>query len=974
MNSRLQVGLALGVVVALSWIGACSGDNRIGPPAETPPPKGMLVSHPEPLTSLARSSGSLSSLEGDELVYVSVYPGSVRGAAQVTFQNPTARFTLVAAASDGGIDPVPVPALPGDSVIVVVTDSSGQSVRFGEEVRANRPPIVIRTEPPHKKTDVPVNAALVVVFSEPMDSATITSQSIQLLANGQATGAQVALAADHLRALIAPNGGLASNTTYTLAVTTSVKDLTGLPLAQRAEVDFTTGSSSSYGISVTVSPSAATVPVGSVLQLTATVRDIHGNATGPAFRPVQWTIECCGTAVALSPSGLVRALQPGRSTITVFADSGTGSAVIDVVPAASLDVGGVWDWTETIVDPGVTTCSDTGSYVFTQTGSAFTGTSRQVGVCGTTDNTRIDPVTAGAAGGNSLSFEVGGVGGCSYAATVTTGAPDHLSGTVSCGTTATGTWAAHRPQPLASVAVAPPGSPVIDGDTVWIRAALRDGAGNRVFFRPVSWASSNQAVATVLGTADSAMLVATGPGPATITASAEGKSGTMGITVGAAGTIRTTTTTTGVDLDPEGYAVDVDGGPRTPIPTNGTVSMTPFKAGTHSVRLTGIADNCTVAEPNPSAVSVTLAETTTVAFTITCTAAGSIRVTTISTGVDVPSGYSVSVDGGTFQQVIGANAQLTFAPLGARSHTVVLGVPFHCTVSGANPVTVAVTAGSTADVTFQVTCAAVGHIAFYSPQGFVTINGDGSGAVPFPIAGYQAAWSPNGSRLAFEPFATTCAGAPSQSVVCVMNADGTGIMGLPISATPAQNGLSWSPDGSKIAFFGAGGLYTVNVDGSGSILLTSSLGVGSPNFPAWSPDGSKIAFSCGVESGNSDICVVNADGTGLTRLTTDPADDHRPSWKPDGSQIAFATTRYGLDGNGNPTIAVMNADGSGVTRIGNGDAPAWSPDGGRIAFLYQNCVDIGDCELWLMVMRADGTGSQFLSAAVYIGDTPAWRP
>ena len=207
-----------------------------------------------------------------------------------------------------------------------------------------------------------------------------------------------------------------------------------------------------------------------------------------------------------------------------------------------------------------------------------------------------------------------------------------------------------------------------------------------------------------------------------------------------------------------------------------------------------------------------------------------------------------------------------------------------------------------------------------------------------------------------------------------MNADGTGIMGLPISATPAQNGLSWSPDGSKIAFFGAGGLYTVNVDGSGSILLTSSLGVGSPNFPAWSPDGSKIAFSCGVESGNSDICVVNADGTGLTRLTTDPADDHRPSWKPDGSQIAFATTRYGLDGNGNPTIAVMNADGSGVTRIGNGDAPAWSPDGGRIAFLYQNCVDIGDCELWLMVMRADGTGSQFLSAAVYIGDTPAWRP
>jgi len=970
MNSRLHVGVALGVLIALGWISGCS-DNPSGITTETPPPKGMLVSHPEPLASLARSS-SLSSLEGDELVYVSVYPGTVRGAARVAIQNPTARFTLVAAASDGGIDPVPVPGLPGDSVIVVVTDSSGQSVRFGEEVRTSRPPIVIRTEPPHKKTDVPVNAALVAVFSEPMDSGSINPHSIQLLGNGQAVNVHVTLGADRLRALIVPDGGLLPNTNYTIVVTKGVTDAGGLPLAQLTEVDFTTGSTRGYGIRVEVTPSTATVPVGSVLQLTATVRDIYGNATGPAFRPVQWTIST-GTAVALSQSGLVRALQPGQSTIAVFADSGSGSAVIDVVPAASLDIGGVWDWTETITDPGITTCSDTGSYTFTQIGSGFSGTSRQVGVCGTTDNSRIDPVTGGSAGGNSLSFEVGGV--CSYAATVTTGAPDQLSGTVSCGTTATGTWAAHRPQPLASVAVAPPGSPVIDGDTVWIRAALRDGAGNRVFFRPVTWASTNQVVATVSGTADSAMLVATGPGPATITASAEGKSGTMGITVYAAGTIRVTTITSGADVDADGYLVGVDGGPTTAIPSSGVLTMTPFKAGTHSVRLTGIADNCTVAEPNPSVVNVTLAETTAVTFTITCTAAGNLRVTTTSTGFDVPSGYPVSVDGGTYQQVIGANAQLTFAPLGARSHTVSLGVPFHCVVGGANPVTVAVTAGTTADVTFQVTCAAIGHIAFYSPQGFVTINGDGSGAVPFPIVGYQAAWSPNGSRLAFVPFGSDCGGAPSQSVVCVMNADGTGVVGLPTSTTSARVGMSWSPDGSKIAFIGSDGLYAVNVDGTGSSLLVSNVGVGSPSFPAWSPDGSRIAFDCLVEIGNIDVCVVNADGTGLTRLTTDPANDDRPSWKPDGSKIAFATTRYGLDGNGNPTIAVMNPDGTGVTPIGYGDAPAWSPDGGRISVLaYANCDPDYGCDFWLLVMRADGTGSRFLSAAVYIGDTPAWRP
>src|SRR5439155_3183067 len=267
MNSRLQVGIALGVVVALGWLGGCS-DNPNGVTTETPPPKGMLVSDPGPLASHVSSAGSLSSLEGDELVYVSVYPGTVRGAASVAIHNPTARFTLVAAASDGGIDPVPVPGLPGDSVIVVVTDSSGQSVRFGEEVRANRPPIVIRTEPPHKKTDVPVNAALVVVFSEPMDSATITSQSIQLVANGQPVDAQVAFGPDHLRAAIAVHGGLASNTSYTLVVTPGVRDLTGLSLPQRTEVDFTTGSTTGRENSLTITPSGATVPVGSVLQLT----------------------------------------------------------------------------------------------------------------------------------------------------------------------------------------------------------------------------------------------------------------------------------------------------------------------------------------------------------------------------------------------------------------------------------------------------------------------------------------------------------------------------------------------------------------------------------------------------------------------------------------------------------------------------------------------------------------------------------
>ena len=981
MASRRWIAACLVGTGAAVLVANCS--DSVGPctaACQLPPDTGLVVSHPVPQPIAPSRSRTMSPTGGGDLVYISLLPGTVPGAARLVIQNPSTQFALTASMTAGGIDPVPVPAVPGDTLLLVVTDSSGRSVwAYMARVKPSNPPVVVRTEPARKKTDVPLNASIAVVFSQPMNGGSITSQTVTLLGNGQPVSVRVALAPDGLRALVAPNAGsLAPQTSYRLIVAAGVTDVSGYSLAQ-SETDFTTGSSFSYGLSVTVSPAAATIPVGSVLQLTATVRDGAGNAIGPSFRGVQWSAS--NATVAVTPSGLVSALDSGRAIVSAAADSvfGGGTAVIDVVPAGLLFVGGAWDWTETIVDPQSNqTCSDTGTYVFAQTGSTFTGTSQQVGVCRTPtgppiDNTHIDPVTNGRAGSssgrNNISFVVSG---CTYAATVN-GALDQLSGTVSCGTTATGTWLAHRPRPLASVAVLPSPLPsMVNGDTARVRAALRDGAGNRVFARAVTWTSDVPAVATVSGVTDSAVLIATGPGTTSIKAAAEGQSGSSALTVTAAASIRVTTTTTGVDQDADGYAVSVDAGPATPVATNGVKTLTPFRAGNRSVALSGVADNCSVTSPNPTVVGVVVPETTDVAFTVNCTAAGALRVTTVSTGVDVPSGYLVFVDNGP-GQVIAANGELVVSPLGARAHTVFLDTPTHCAVSEANPTTVQVTAGNTTDVPFHVSCAAIGRIAFYSiNQGLVSMIADGSAATPIPVAGYQPAWSPNGARIAFMPLGSDCAGKPVSSVVCVMNADGSGVMGLPITTTLSPYGLSWSPDGTRIAFVGAGGLYAVNVDGSGDVPLTSGVGV---SFPAWSPDGTKIAFTCAVQAGNNDICVVNADGTGLLQLTTDPADDHRPAWKPDGSKIAFATSRYGLDGNGNAVIAVMNPDGSGVTSIANGDAPAWSPDGGRISTLsYNNCDPEFGCDLWLMVMRADGSGRRFIGNAVYANDTPAWKP
>lgn len=112
-------------------------------------------------------------------------------------------------------------------------------------------------------------------------------------------------------------------------------------------------------------------------------------------------------------------------------------------------------------------------------------------------------------------------------------------------------------------------------------------------------------------------------------------------------------------------------------------------------------------------------------------------------------------------------------------------------------------------------------------------------------------------------------------------------------------------------------IYVMNADGSGQTRLTKN--PARDEFPDWSPDGKKIAFVSGRD-GTIDTYVMNADGTGQARLTTNPADDYRPAWSPDGSKIAFMAHR-----DGNTEIYVMNADGSSQTNLTQNQADDWEP-------------------------------------------------
>jgi Tol biopolymer transport system component len=264
-----------------------------------------------------------------------------------------------------------------------------------------------------------------------------------------------------------------------------------------------------------------------------------------------------------------------------------------------------------------------------------------------------------------------------------------------------------------------------------------------------------------------------------------------------------------------------------------------------------------------------------------------------------------------------------------------------------------------------------------------------TGGGGYEVVGF--AWSPDGTKFAYTTW--------QQGTVRVFDLKTNTISTIvPCRASPPDRAgcmlnLAWSPDGSRIALSGSGGLDLIDPDGSNRTTLIGQQGyVGSTT---WSPDGASIAFTADLPSSpdRTAIYEVDADGSNLRVLLEQPgfarlAENLR--WSPDGTRIAYLVNgdQPPLYPGGphplSPQVWIMGPDGSRPSKLFEGGACcaggsrsglSWSPDGTKIVFIGTPPGSAyGSNDGRLYALDPDDGNAQVLATHVSLTGPPAWQP
>jgi Tol biopolymer transport system component len=258
-----------------------------------------------------------------------------------------------------------------------------------------------------------------------------------------------------------------------------------------------------------------------------------------------------------------------------------------------------------------------------------------------------------------------------------------------------------------------------------------------------------------------------------------------------------------------------------------------------------------------------------------------------------------------------------------------------------------------------------------------TLRSDGSHRANLHVLASCAVWFPGGDRILITDDADRGPGSPLRPAVIGPNGsnrealDGTKDPDLELGCGDV------SPDGSRLVLEGfserdtrLNGIYSVRAsDGGDLVRLTSGL----DGPPRYSPDGTKVLFTRTkpgiLPDGAGALFVMNADGTGLRRITPWGSAFIDQAWSPDGRWIAFQKPYGELflvrpDGSGMHQVPVDLPAGSGARQ------PSWSPDGDWIVFSLTQGQTAS-----IYAVRPDGTGLTPITEGAGSQDSaPDWRP
>jgi TolB protein len=303
-----------------------------------------------------------------------------------------------------------------------------------------------------------------------------------------------------------------------------------------------------------------------------------------------------------------------------------------------------------------------------------------------------------------------------------------------------------------------------------------------------------------------------------------------------------------------------------------------------------------------------------------------------------------------------------------------------------------------------------GRIAFMRTAGddgqngaIFVMNADGKLAhrltTPSGSGDIQPDWSRDGSLIVFQreysdkPYEIWTV-RPDGSEPTLVDPDCP--PGLPPGDICEESSPAWSPDGRFIAFSWAYGkvrpvlgedtievaaIGVMDADGGNVRQVTQRVRPthSEDGEPVWSPDGKQIAFVrlniTARPRARTAIFVVNADGSGLKRLTPWSLNgkDH-PDWSPDGREILFRSEPNGIDYQGN--LYTVRPDGTGLRQLTHfGEdvmllSTSFSPDGRSIVFSKSGKGGQPD----IFTMRRDGTQIKPLTRTALWDSAPDWGP